>query len=90
MEVQVLQVSKMKYKVNINMMTVISNLDLLMLVITVHLMPNVFYVGDYSAPHAQCVLCYQTSGNRLMFPTKLQWHLHTKDVGCKDKSIVIV
>jgi hypothetical protein len=42
-EVQVLKVSKTEYKRNINVMIVISNLDLLVVVITVHLMPNAYY-----------------------------------------------
>jgi hypothetical protein len=31
--------------------------------------------------------CYKALGNSFMVPAELQWHLHIKDVDCKDKLI---
>lgn len=53
------------------MLTEISNSDLRVFVIPVHLMPGVYY--------------YQTLGSSCMDPVKLQRHLHTEQANCKDK-----
>jgi hypothetical protein len=39
-------------------------------------------VGDSSARHEQCALCYQTLATH-MFPVKLQEHLYRKHSDCK-------
>lgn len=44
-------------------------------------------MSNSSVAQAQRVLCYQTSGNSSMAPVKLQQHLHTKYIDCKDKPI---
>jgi hypothetical protein len=41
-------------------------------------------VNNSSVAQAQCVLRYQTLGNSSVAPVKLQQHLHTKYIDCKD------
>jgi hypothetical protein len=47
-------------------------------------------VHNLSVPDAQCVLHYQTLGNRFMIPTKLQWNSCTKPVNSKDNHILLL
>jgi hypothetical protein len=66
----------MNYKTNINM-TAISNSDLCALVIPVH-MPSVY-----------CIILLNFS-KQLHDSAKLQRHLHTKHIHCKDKLLTFL